>query len=147
MKNKLKLAMLCTMLIGASITKAQNSLSLNLFDNYSNTINCPISELDKIFNLNQGNAVTLSLSANTNLTGTIGTSVQRYANLKSVVIKLNGLQGAIFNISKRTNADNTITYVGRIINERFADGYELIKDATGYLLTKIKTDDVMQDHN
>ena len=99
MKNNLKLAMLCTMLICTSVIKAQNSLSLNLFDNYSNTINCPVSELDKIFNLAQGNAVSLSFSANTNLTGTIGTSTQRYANLKSVVIKLNGLQGAIFNIS------------------------------------------------
>lgn len=147
MKHNLKLALLCTMLFCASTTKAQNSLALNLFDNYSNKINCPVSELDKIFNLAQGNTVSLSFSANTNFTGTIGSSVQRYQNLKSVVIKLNGLQGAIFNISKRTNQDNTITYVGRIINQNFADGYELIKDATGYLLTKIKTDDVMQDHN
>ena len=49
-------------------------------------------------------------------------------------------------ISKRIDDDNTITYVGRIINEKYADGYELIKDKSGnYSFNKIKTADLIQD--
>ena len=67
--------------------------------------------------------------------------------LKSVVVKLNNLQGAILAISKRINDDNSISYVGRIINEQYADGYELKQDVNGnYFLNKIKTDDLIQDH-
>ncbi len=50
------------------------------------------------------------------------------------------LQNALLSISRRINDDNSVTYVGRIINEKYADGYELIKDNSGnYSFTKIKT--------
>ena len=50
-------------------------------------------------------------------------------------------------ISKRTNDDNSISYVGRIINEKFADAYELKINTDGnYYLNKIKLYDILQDH-
>ena len=127
--------------------KAQSTSNPTLFDGYANLINCPNSELEKAFTSLQGNSILLSLSNNTTFSGQISSSIQRYGNLKSVVIKFDNLQGAIFAISKRINDDNSIAYVGRIINERFADGYELKRDANGgYFLNKIKTNDLLQEH-
>jgi len=56
------------------------------------------------------------------------------------------LQNTLLSISKRINDDNTITYVGRIINEKYADGYELKKDNNGnYSFNKIRTEELIQD--
>ena len=106
------------------------------------------SELEKAFTATEGNSILLSFSNNIHFNGLVSSATQRYNNLKSVVIKLNNLQGAILAISKRINDDNSISYVGRIINERFADGYELKKDINGnYFLNKINTDDLLQEHD
>ena len=44
------------------------------------------------------------------------------------------------------NDDNTYTYVGRIINQKYGDAFELKLDNNGnYYLNKIKTDDLIQD--
>jgi hypothetical protein len=49
-------------------------------------------------------------------------------------------------ISKRINDDQTITYVGRIINNNYADGYELKREKNGsYTMHKIKTDALIED--
>ena len=128
-------------------TKAQSTSKPSLFNGYANVINCANSELEKAFTTVQGNSILLSFANNTNFTGQISSATQRYNNLKSVVVKLNNLQGAILAISKRINDDNSISYVGRIINEQYADGYELKQDVNGnYFLNKIKTDDLIQDH-
>jgi hypothetical protein len=56
------------------------------------------------------------------------------------------LHNTLLSISKRINDDNSITYVARIINEKYADGYELKKDIAGnYSFNKIKTDELIQD--
>lgn len=75
----------------------------------------------------------------------IGTTKHAYPNLQNVVVKLSNLQGAIFHVSKIINPDNTTRYTGRIINEKFGDGYELKNISGNYYLEKIKTDDVIQD--
>ena len=65
--------------------------------------------------------------------------------MQSAIIRSPVFNNAIFHISKRTNPDNSITYVGRIINQNYFDGYELKIDAFGnYHLIKIETDNVIQ---
>jgi hypothetical protein len=130
-----------------STSRAQSSSKPSLFDGFPNIINCPSTELDKAFTSNEGNLVLFSFANNTSFTGIIASATQRYSNLKSVVVRLNNLQGAILGISKRINDDNSITYIGRIINEQYADGYELKKDNAGnYFLNKIKLDNILQEH-
>ena len=54
----------------------------------------------------------------------------------------------MFSVSKRTNDDNSITYVGRIVNDKYSDGYELKSDSAGnYFLTKINMSEILQDQN
>jgi hypothetical protein len=74
--------------------------------------------------------------------------VQRYKNLKSYIIKSDVLNGAMFSVSERINDDNSITYVGRIVNDKYSDGYELKVDAAGnYFLNKINMNELLQDQN
>ena len=148
MKNISKVFVLCITLIASYNTNAQVTTSLRplLFSNFSANIPTAAAELNKAFLGVEGSLIQLNFTTNFSITGTVFSSVQRYNNLSSVIIKVTSLHNSLLSISKRTNDDNTITYVGRIINEKYADGYELKKDNIGnYSFTKIKTEELIQD--
>lgn len=144
MKIISRTAILCLLIVCFYSGKAQHAPRPNLFDGYPTSLACPVSELAKIFSLVTGQAVQLTFS-DKSFTGVIGTTKHTYANLYNVVVKLANLQGAIFHVSKIINPDNSIRYTGRIINEKFGDGFELKNISGNYYLEKIKTDDVIQD--
>lgn len=151
MKTLSKVFVLCITLIASYNTNAQVTASSrparpDLFNSFSANIPTAVAELDKAFLGKGGSSIQLNFSGNFSFTGTILSSVQRYSNLSSVIITLPSLNNSLLSISKRINDDKTITYVGRIINEKYADGYELKKDNNGnYTFNKIKTTDLIQD--
>jgi len=148
MKRIHKAVMLLALLISFNGTKAQLTTERRpqLFASFSNIINFPKAELEKIFTAAEGSAIKLSLGGNVGLTGVITSSISRYHNLQSAIVRLNNLDNTIFGISKRTNEDNTVTYIGRIINTKYADAFELKTDANGnYFINKIKTAELIQD--
>jgi hypothetical protein len=119
-----------------------------LFSAFAKTIHFPTTELEKIFTTPEGRTIKLSLGENVGLTGVVTSSIQRYSNLQSVIIKLNNLDNTVFGISKRTNDDNSITYIGRIINTKYSDAFELKSDANGnYSINKKNTADLIEDHD
>jgi hypothetical protein len=150
MKPMLKAAVLITLLISAYSSNAQiiSDRRPPLFSAFANTISIPTPELEKIFNTPQGNVIKLSLADNFSFTGSVISSLKRYNNLHSVVIRLNNLDSTIFGVSKRINDDKSISYIGRIINTKYGDAFELKTDAGGnYFINKIKTENLIEDHN
>ena len=147
MKTFTKASLLFLLLFITYNSKAQRTdFRPKLFNGVENKINYPKAELEKVFTKTKGSTYKISLPGNFNFTGTIVSSVQRYDNLKSFLIKSDVLNGAMFSISRRINEDNTISYTGRIINEKYSDGYELIVDAKGnYSLNKIDMNELLQD--
>ena len=148
MKTISKVFMLCIILSVSYNTNAQVTASSRplLFSNFSANIPTAAAELNKAFLSAEGSLIRLNFTNNFSITGTIFSSIQRYNNLSSVIIKLPSLNNSLLSISKRINDDNSITYVGRIINEKYADGYELKKDNHGnYSFNKIKTEELIQD--
>ena len=144
-----KLIALCLLMCITYFAKAQvnNSSRPDLFNSYSAIIPASVSELDKAFALGKATSIQLNFSDKLFFAGTVLSSVKRYNNLFSVIIKSTLLQNSILSISKRINDDNTITYVGRIINEKYADGYVLEQDKSGsYSFNKIRTADLIQDY-
>lgn len=116
------------------------------FANYPSIINCSEAELRRVFTTAAGQSISLSFSDNFSFSGNITSNLTKYTDLQSVVLKSPFFNNSIFNLSKRTNPDNSITYVGRIINTNYFDGYELNKDVAGnYKLIKIETDKVIQE--
>ena len=149
MKCIYKAVALFTLLISFNYTRAQiiTERRPQLFAAFAKTISFPKTELEKIFTLPEGRTIKLSLGENAGFVGVITSSIQRYYNLQSVIVKLNNLDDTILGISKRTNDDNSITYVGRIINTKYADAFELKTDANGnYFINKTKTADLIEDH-
>lgn len=129
------------------IGNAQNlQPKAKLFNSVSNVVPCPVSELEKGFSSFSGKNIRLNFGKNISFNGYVLSNIQRYHNLRSMIIKLPDYNNAILSVSKRVNDDNTITYIGRIINEKYSDGYELKSDLAGnYFLNKIKTEDLIQD--
>jgi hypothetical protein len=148
MKTVLKGCLLLSLLIITYNGRAQQKVPRpELFNGVENKISYPKAELEKIFTKIKGSKFQISLPGNFNFTGIVVSSVQRYDNLKSFLIKSTNLNGAMFAISKRINDDNSISYTGRIINEKYSDGYELKVDGAGnYFLNKINMDELLPDH-
>ncbi len=137
--------LLCTnSLIGSS--QNPGTTKPKQFNSFPDIINCTEAELSKVFATSAGQNISLSFSDNFLFAGNVTDQVVKYSNLQSANIKSPLYNNTIFNISKRVNEDNSITYVGRIINTGYFDGYELKKDPNGnYKLIKIETDKVIQD--
>lgn len=149
MKTISKVLALCMLLTSVYQANAQVNTSSrpDLFSSFSANIPAQVAELDKAFITGKGSSIQLNFANNFSFTGTVLSSIQRYSNLSSVIIKSPLFQNSLLTISKRINDDKSITYVGRIINEKYADGYVLQKDNTGkYFFSKIKTEDLIQDY-
>lgn len=139
--------MLLFILLSASV-KSQNTNGVKpkIFNNFPEKINCSQAELDKAFLATANQNIRLSFSDNFLFEGIVTSNVVKYSNLQTVVIQSLVYDNAVFVISKITNTDNTLEYVGRIINQKYFDGYQLKKDAAGnYQFIKIETSRVIQD--
>ena len=133
----------------ANFCSAQSSRALrpDLFGGFSQKMATPLSELDKAFTAKAGTPVALRLSDQFSFSGIVFSSVTKFNSLSTVIIKSAALHNTLLCISKRINDDNSVTYVGRIINEQYGDGYELKKDVQGnYSFNKIRTADLIQDY-
>ena len=138
-------ALLCTLFATTGFTQGPVAKPKQ-FDSYPRVINCSETELNRAFATTAGQSINLSFSDNFSFSASVTDNSVKYSNLQSVILKSAAFNNSIFAISKRTEADNSITYVGRIINRNYFDGFELKKNATGnYQLIKIETDKVIQD--
>jgi len=118
------------------------------FSNFPDVINCTEATLSNVFNATPGQNISISFSGNFSFTGDVLNNVVKYSNLQSAVIKSPAFHNSIFSVSRITSADNSVSYVGRIINKNYFDGYELKKNAAGnYQLIKVETDRVIPDCN
>ena len=145
MKRLAPYAMMLLLVITTSTVFSQANKPKQ-FNNYPDVINCSVAELSKVFIASTGQAINLSFSDNFNFDGAVISNMANYGNLQSAIIKSPAFNNTIFSISKRINSDNTITYVGHIMNRNYFDGYELKQNALGnYQLIKTTTDKVLQE--
>src|SRR5437868_11583171 len=120
MKTLTKASVLLILLAITHSSQAQKTDQRpKLFNGVENKISYPKADLEKIFTKAKGSNFHITLPGNFTFTGTIISSVQRYSNLESFIIKSDVLNGAMFSVSKRTNDDNSITYVGRIVSDNY----------------------------
>ena len=116
------------------------------FNRFPSVINCSQQELGKVFNSPSGQTINLSFSDNFTFSGNVTSNIVKYANLQTAVVVSPDYSNTIFSVSKITDSDGTVAYIGRIINKNFFDGFELKRNlAGGYQLVKIETDRVIQD--
>jgi len=129
---------LLTLYAATSYSQTKRSSKTLLFENFPTTIKCTEPQLSSMFTAAKGQRVNLSLGDNLTLSGPVLSNQAKYSNLQTIVIKLPAFKDALFSLSKQTDAQHNINYVGRIMNPQYTDGYELIRNADGnYQLTKI----------
>jgi hypothetical protein len=148
MKRLAPNAMLLLCILFSATINAQNNSSKKpaLFSKFINTINCPLPQLSKAFTATVSQNINFSFSDNFLFSGIVVSNIIKYTNLQTVLIKLPAYGDAIFSLSKITKKDNSVSYVGRIINTKYADGYQLKKDAfNNYQLVKFETGTILQD--
>jgi len=146
MKSLILKAMLLLCILTTATANAQTTIAKpKLFSNFSDNIICSQQEFSKVFSASVNQNINISFSSVFSFSGTVTSNVVKYGNLQTAIIRSAAFDGAILVLSKITNADNSIDYVGRIISTKYFDGYELKKDATNnYQLIKIETDKVIQ---
>ncbi len=138
--------LICTVLVTSGFSQNSGTTKPKQFDSYPAVINCSEAELSKVFAITAGHPISFSFSDNFLFSGDIISNNVKYSNLQSAVVKSPVFNNTVFNISKRINTDNTVTYIGHIINKNYFDGYELKRNMDGnYQLIKIETDKVIQD--
>jgi hypothetical protein len=101
--------------------------------------------LEKAFAAHEGAKVKINF-ADFSFNGIVTSSIKRYDNLYSVIVKAPGLNNTLLSVSKIINPDKTVSYVGRIINENYADGYQLRKENGRYAMNKVRTDALIEDY-
>lgn len=147
MKIICKMIALCIIVLSSSSSMSQvlTSNRQNYFGKYSEKLPTAVSELDKAFNTAEGSKVKINF-ADFSFNGIVTSNVKRFDSLSSVLVKSPDLDNTILAISKRINPDKSISYIGRIINQKYADGFELRKNTDGnYAMNKIRTDALIED--
>lgn len=147
MKIMYKMAAICAIMMISYTGQSQihTSSRHNYFDKYAANLQTPEAELSKAFSVPEGGKVKLTFG-DFAFNGIVTSSIKRYDNLYTVIVKSPGMNNTLLSISKRINDDKTITYVGRIINNNYADGFELKRENNGsYTMQKIKTDALIED--
>ncbi len=147
MKQPAFRALLLLVLAACTITAySQTGSKPKQFSQFPDQITCSESMLAAIFSKPAGANISIPFSASFTFDGSVLNNVVKYSNLQSAVIKSPAFNNSTFSISRITNNDHSITYVGRIINKEYADGYELRQQPTGqYQLTKVESDRVIPD--
>jgi hypothetical protein len=146
MKYPILTGLLFTLFTVAANAQGSTGSKPKIFAAFPATIICSEQELGKAFSTAVDQNISLSFSNNLLFNGTVTGNIAKYSNLQSVTIKLPEFDNVIFSISKITNDDKTVTYVGRIINKKYADGYELKKDASNnYQFIKFETDKLIPE--
>ncbi|HMK04759.1 MAG TPA: hypothetical protein VK489_11230 [Ferruginibacter sp.] len=140
------LSLLLSLISLSALSQNPSGSKPKQFSNFPDVINCSEAELSNIFNAAAGQNISLSFSDNFSFTGSITSNIVKYSNLQTAVVRSPFFNNSIFSVSKIINKDNSVSYLGRIINKGYYDGYELKRNTEGkYQLIKMETDRVIQD--
>ncbi len=147
MKN-LKLAAISACITFCSIScVAQNvqnrSVSINepgtnkpkLFGDLPDRIDFDPIHLSVLLNTQIGQSVSLSVAPAFTISGQVVSKAEDQSST-SVVVRLTNRPGARLIFTKRTDPNNSVKYIGRIISLKHGDSYEIMSENDHYYLKK-----------
>jgi hypothetical protein len=139
---------LLTLYTVTGYTQNKKALKPFLFTNFPTTIHCTEAQLSSLFAVARGQSTSVLLESNLSLSGAVTSNLVKYNNLRTIVIKLPAFNNTLFSLSKQTDQYNKDTYVGRILNPAYADGFELQRNADGnYQFNKIDIEKILVSCN
>jgi hypothetical protein len=141
--NKHTIVVLCTILSYTSFAQTKPTL----FDAYPEKITLSKTLITDAFSYNTGSSVSINLASNFKFAGIVISNQQKYDNLQTIIIRSSENNKSVFQISKITNKDNSITYAGLIINQDAADGYVIKNNNDIYSLQKFESGKILEPCN
>jgi hypothetical protein len=117
-----------------------------VFNEYPDQIQLSSTTLRSALVSKKDENITIALGSTLVVRGKVISNEQKYQNLQSIMVRLEGFNNALLSISQITNEDKTISYTGRILNQGNSDGYEIKMDGAGnYRLQKFETSRILPD--
>jgi hypothetical protein len=144
-RKTLSLFLVCLCIYATSFAQ-QQAPKPKLFDNLPSSITISESVLQSFFTLSPNQEATLNLGSSFSFPCRVLSKQSKYNNLQTVIVRSPAFDNAIFQVSKITNEDNSISFVGRILNEKAFDGFAIKKADDGtYTLEKFETGKVLDE--
>lgn len=146
--KKLSISLLVLVLSLTTVTSIAQvgTPKTSLFGDYDREIELSTSTLEKTFTYKEGDQVSLEFGNKLKFEGLVLSNDIKYSNLQTVTIQSPKFKNSFLAISKITNADNSITYTGRIINNLALDGFVIKKGTNNnYRLQKVNAEHILQD--
>lgn len=138
--------LVCLCIYGSAFAQANTTAKPKMFDHLPTSIAISETSLRTFFTLNRDQETVLNFSAQFSFPCRVLSNETKYANLQTVIVRSAMFGNAIFQVSRILNEDLSISYTGRILNERAFDGFVLKKAEGGtYLLEKFETDQVLDE--
>lgn len=136
--------LVCLCVYATSFSQSTSAAKPKLFESLPSSITISESLLQSFFSLSPNQETTLDFGGQFTFPCRVLSKQAKYNNLQTVIVKSPSFGNAIFQVSRVTNEDNTISFSGRIINEKAFDGYAIKRTTNGtYLLEKFETDKVL----
>lgn len=144
--------MLCCLWSSSQTTHPSGKIPLNepdnnkpkLFADLPDQIQFNPNNLSNLFLLKVGESANIPISAEFTFSGQVVSKAEE-ATSSSVVIRSTNRIGARFVFTKVTGADNTTTYIGRIISLHHGDSYEIVSENNQYYFKKKGLYDLMNE--
>ena len=110
-----------------------------LFGEYADSIEITEQELIDIFELKPKSIADIQIADDFHLNTIVLSSLQKYENMRSMILHCRNFEDAIFSLSRITDEENQDVFKGRILHSEYDDGYELRINEHGlYYLRKIR---------
>lgn len=113
------------------------------FSAFADRLNCTEAQLSALLDKPENTVISFILPGGFEFRGIVQSSVQKYANLKTSIIRSTNFPGAVFSLSKRSDNVSGEQYVGRIMSFQHSDVYELQFANGQYNFEKKKFDDLV----
>lgn len=113
------------------------------FAAYADRLSCTEAQLATLLGKPANTVIAFTLPGGFEFRGIVQSSEQKYANLKTSIIRSTNFPGAVFSLSKRSDEISGEQYVGRIMSFEHNDVYELQYQDGQYSFEKKKFDNLV----
>jgi hypothetical protein len=145
-RKTMSILLVCLCTYATSFAQQPTAAKPKVFDNLPSSITISENLLQSFFSLSPNQETTLDFGSSFTFPCRVLSKQSKYNNLQTVIVKSPSFGNAIFQVSRITNDDNSISFAGRIMNEKAFDGFAIKRADDGtYKLEKFETDKVLDE--